>query len=80
MKRGKNAVKMSSSNNYDDAEFDDEFEAEMLEFGLVGYEIDKWINELKKLRIEGGSIVLDIDEENSLKINYDDESADGEEI
>ena len=80
MKRGKNAVKMSSSNNYDDAEFDDEFEAEMLEFGLAGYEIDQWINELKKLRIEGGSIVLDIDEENSLKINYDDESADGMEV
>ena len=80
MKRGKNAVKMSSSNNYDDAEFDDEFEAEMLEFGLTGHEIDEWINELKKLRIEGGSIVLNIDEENSLKINYDDESADGMEV
>jgi hypothetical protein len=54
--------------NEDDCECD---EVEEIEFNLSADEIDEWINELTLLKEEKGNIILDIDDELSLKINYD---------
>ena len=51
---------------------DEEIEAEETEFSLSEEEIDEWINELNKLKQEKSSIILEIDEQNLLKINYDE--------
>lgn len=52
----------------------EEYEANETEFSLTDDEINEWINELVRLRDEGVSVELDIDEENSLKINYEESS------
>ncbi|MFB6246223.1 MAG: hypothetical protein ABEI74_01360 [Candidatus Pacearchaeota archaeon] len=52
----------------------EEVEANEIEFNLTEDEINEWINELVRLRDEKSSIELDIDEENALKINYEEGS------
>lgn len=54
--------------NEEDCECD---EVEEIEFNLSVDEIDEWINELTLLKEEKGNIILDIDDDLSLKINYD---------
>jgi hypothetical protein len=48
-------------------------EIEEIEFDMTEDNIDEWINELIKLKSEGKSINLQIDENLFLKINYDEE-------
>ena len=47
-----------------------EEEIEIMEFSLYGEEIDELIGKLQKLKQTKESIDFDIDEENSLTINY----------
>lgn len=79
MKKEKNVAEMNERDNYGEESETGEFEVEELEFGLTESEIDEWINELNRLKIEKVSIGLDIDEGNSLKINYEDELVEDEE-
>jgi S-adenosylmethionine hydrolase len=44
---------------------------EEIEFNLCENEIDEWINELILLKEEKGNIILNIDNDLSLKINYE---------
>lgn len=53
-------------------EFED-VETEEMEFSLTESEIDEWINELTRLKEDKEFILLEIDEENALKINYQEE-------
>ena len=77
MKKEKNVAEMNERDNYGEESETGEFEVE--ELGLTESEIDEWINELNRLKIEKVSIGLDIDEGNSLKINYEDELVEDEE-
>jgi hypothetical protein len=52
---------------------DEEVEVNEMEFSLTESEIDEWINELTRLKEEKSSIELFIDEENDLKINFEEE-------
>lgn len=52
---------------------DEDVEVEEIEFSLSEDEIDEWINELTLLKEEKGSIVLNVDDETDLKINFDGE-------
>lgn len=58
-------------------EFED-VETEETEFSLTDEEIDEWISELTRLKEDKEFILLEMDEENSLKINYQESSEDGE--
>ncbi len=64
-------------------EVEEEVETEEMEFSLTEDEINEWINELTRLKEDKEFILLEVDEENTLKINYqedsDDEDNDGDE-
>ena len=47
-----------------------EVESEQTEFSLSEDEIEEWIVKLTELKVEKNPIELEIDEENTLKINY----------
>ena len=53
---------------------DEDVEVEEIEFGLDEDEIDEWINELTRLKEEKGNIILNVDEETDLKINFEESS------
>ncbi|MEK6925972.1 MAG: hypothetical protein AABW50_01695 [Nanoarchaeota archaeon] len=55
-------------------EFETDEEAEEIEFSLSRDEIDEWINELTLLKEEKIPIILMIDDETFLKINYGEEN------
>jgi hypothetical protein len=46
---------------------------EEMEFSLTEDEIEEWINKLTELKENKNSIELEIDEENILKINFEEE-------
>jgi len=54
-------------------------EIEEIEFGLSLNEIDEWINELSRLKEEKESVILEIDEDLVLKINYAEDEEEMEE-
>ena len=56
---------------YLDEHPDEDIEVEEIEFGLDEDEIDEWINELTRLKEEKGNIILNVDEETDLKINFE---------
>lgn len=60
-----------------DSSEDEEREVEETEFSLTSEEIDEWLEKLIELRENKSSIELDVDNETSLKINYE-ESEDSE--
>lgn len=62
----------------DPSESYEEVEAEETEFSLTEGEIDEWINELTRLKEEKTSVDLEIDEQNILKVNFE-EGSHGEE-
>jgi hypothetical protein len=49
---------------------EEEFDVEAMEFSLYEEEIDELIKKLQELKKTKDSIDFDIDEENSLTINY----------
>jgi hypothetical protein len=61
--------------NEDSEGSEEEYESEETEFSLNEAEIDEWINELTRLKEEKGSIKFEIDDENTLKINYSEEDS-----
>lgn len=52
---------------------DEDVEVEEIEFNLDEDEIDEWIGELTRLKEEKGNIVLNVDDETDLKINFSEE-------
>ncbi len=52
---------------------EEDIEVEEIEFNLTENEIDEWINELTRLKEEKISILLSVDDETDLKINYEEE-------
>lgn len=52
---------------------DEDVEVEEIEFNLSDDEIDEWISELTRLKEEKGHILLNVDDETDLKINYGEE-------
>ena len=54
-------------------------EIEEIEFSLSDGEIEEWINELSRLKEEKQNVILEIDENTILKINYSDEEFEEEE-
>lgn len=76
LENGKNFLD-SNENDFSE-EGSDEFEnveTEETEFSLTEDEINEWINELTRLKEDKEFILLEIDEENALKINYQEESS-----
>jgi hypothetical protein len=65
-------------NPEEDSEEFEEVETEEMEFSLTEDEINEWINELTRLKEDKEFILLEVDEENTLKINYQEDSG-GEE-
>lgn len=63
-----------SEEEYEETEED--METEETEFSLTEDEINEWINELTRLKEDKEFILLEIDEENTLKINYQDSGED----
>jgi hypothetical protein len=69
----------NSEGDKEDSEEDEEYEYEEVEideteFNLTGDEIESWIIELTKLKEEKTPIELEVDEETTLKINYEEDS------
>jgi hypothetical protein len=68
----------SEENDFSDegtTEFED-VETEEMEFSLTEEEIDEWINELTRLKEDKEFILLEVDEENTLRINFQEDSED----
>jgi hypothetical protein len=57
----------------EDVEVEEEVETEEMEFSLGASEINEWINELTRLKEDKGSVDLEVDEENSLRINFEED-------
>jgi len=57
---------------------EEDVEVEEIEFSLTGDEIDEWISELTRLKEEKGNIILNVDDETDLKINFDEEKVEEE--
>jgi len=49
----------------------EDVEVDEMEFSLTEDEIEEWIIKLTELKVEKNPIELEVDEENSLKINYE---------
>jgi hypothetical protein len=56
----------------EEIEIFEETEVEEIEFSMSEDEIDEWISELMKLKEEKGQVVLSVDDETDLKINYEE--------
>jgi hypothetical protein len=63
-------------NPEEDSEEFEEVETEEMEFSLTEDEINEWINEFTRLKEDKEFILLEVDEENTLKINYQEDSGD----
>lgn len=63
-----------SESSEDDESEEVEYDSEETEIYLTESEIDEWINELTRLKEEKGSVEFELDEENTLKINYSEDS------
>ncbi len=61
----------SEKEKYLEGHPDEDVEVEEIEFGLDEDEIEEWISELTRLKEEKGHIVLNVDDETDLKINFD---------
>ena len=55
-----------------DDETEENVEVEEIEFSLTEDEINEWIVKLTELKVEKTPIELEVDEENILKINYEE--------
>ena len=55
-----------------DGDSDEDVDVEEMEFSLTEDEIEEWIVKLTELRVEKTPIELEVDEENILKINYEE--------
>jgi hypothetical protein len=58
---------------------EEDVEVEEIEFNLKEVEINEWISELSRLKDEKQSILLNVDPETDLKINFEksEENSDG---
>jgi len=65
--------------NCTEIEIESSEEIEETEFSMTKDEINEWINELMRLKEEKESVELFIDENNVLKVNYEESDADFEE-
>lgn len=72
-----------SEDKEEEIEEEVDVETEQTEFSLTEDEIDEWIVKLTELKVEKKPIELEIDDENTLKINFEmsseeDSEEDGE--
>ena len=58
--------------NAEGKDVDEDVNVEETEFSLTKDEIEEWIIKLTELKVEKNPIELEVDEENSLKINYEE--------
>jgi len=58
----------------DTNESKEEIDVDEMEFSLTKEEIEDWIIKLTELKVEKNPIELEVDEKNSLKINYEEEN------
>jgi len=58
--------------NAEGKDVDEDVNVEETEFSLTKDEIEDWIIKLTELKVEKNPIELEVDEENSLKINYEE--------
>lgn len=58
--------------NKEEHEQMEDVDIEVTEFSLTDDEINEWLLALMKLKEEKGSIELEVDDETSLKINYEE--------
>ena len=61
-----------------DGDSDENVDVEEMEFSLTEDEINEWIVKLTELKVEKTPIELEVDEENILKINYEEEEEENE--
>lgn len=55
------------------SEEEEEIDVEETEFSLSEDEIDEWISSLQSLKEQKGTVDLEVDEQNILKIHYSNE-------